>query len=89
VIRQRTRSDHRFPDIGQQLAWPLNWEHTTLLAEDARGELGADIVPVSQQKAERIAARLAHKYWPPDAAGLPWVTAAYLPATPTIAPTGP
>jgi hypothetical protein len=47
VIRERTCSDHPFPDIGRQLAWPLDWEHTTLLAEDARGELGTDIVPVS------------------------------------------
>ena len=59
-------------------------------AEQQRGgELGTDIVPVSQQEAERIAAGLAHRYWPPDAAQLPWVTAAYPPATPTIAPTGP
>jgi hypothetical protein len=86
VIRERTRSDHRYPDIGQQLAWRLNWEHTTVLAEDARGELGTDIVPVSQQEAERIAASLAHRYWPPDAAQLPWVTSAYPPATPMITP---
>jgi hypothetical protein len=77
VIRERTRSDHPIPDIGQQLAWPLAWEHTILLAEDARGELGTDVVPVSQEEAEQIAARLAHRYWPPDAAQLPWVTAAY------------
>jgi len=33
VIRERTRSDHRFPDLGEQLAWRLSWEHTTVLAE--------------------------------------------------------
>jgi hypothetical protein len=36
VIRERTRSDYRFPDLGQQLTWQLSWEHTTLLVEDAR-----------------------------------------------------
>ena len=76
VIRERTRSDHPFADIGQQLAWRLAWEHTTLLAEDARGEAMADIVPVSQEAAQ-IAACLAARYWPPDAAQLPWVTSAY------------
>lgn len=77
MIRERTRSDYRFADIGQQLAWRLSWEHTTLLAEDARGDATAHIVPVTQQEAERIAARLATRYWPPDAAQLPWVTSAY------------
>jgi hypothetical protein len=77
VIRERTRSDHPLPDLGEQLAWRLAWEHTTLLAEDARGEVGTDIVLVSQEDAERIAAGLAHRYWPPDAAQLPWVTASY------------
>jgi hypothetical protein len=77
VIREHTRSGHRFADLGQQLAWRLAWEHTTLLFEDARGELGTDIVPISQQEAERIAGSLAHRYWPPDAGQLPWVTSAY------------
>jgi hypothetical protein len=77
VIRERTRSDHPFADIGQQLSWRLSWEHTTLLAEDARGDATADIVPVTREEAERIAASLAHRYWPPDAAQLPWVTSAY------------
>jgi hypothetical protein len=77
VIRERTRSDHAFADIGQQLAWRLSWEHTTLLAEDARGDATAHIVPVTQQEAERIAASLATRHWPPDADQLPWVTSAY------------
>lgn len=68
VIRERTRSDHPFADIGQQLAWRLAWEHTTLLAEDARGDAMADIVVVSQEEAARIAAGLAARYWSPDAA---------------------
>jgi len=71
VIRERTRSDHRFAGIGQQLVWRMSWEHTTLLAEDAHGQATADIVAVSQQEAERIAASLATQYWPPDAAQLP------------------
>ena len=77
VIRERTRSDYQFPDIGQQMVWQLNWEHTTLLVEDARGNCGDEIVQVSRGDAEQIMARLAHRYWPPDAALLPWVTSAY------------
>ena len=79
VIRQRTRSDHRFPDIGQQLAWRLSWEHTTLLAADARGDATADVISVTREEAERIAAGLATRYWPPDAAQLPWVRSAHPP----------
>jgi hypothetical protein len=79
VIRQRTRSDHPFPDIGQQLAWRLSWEHTTLLIEDARGETTAHLVAISRHDAEGIAASLATRYWPPDAAQLSWVRSAYPP----------
>jgi hypothetical protein len=77
MIRERTRSDHRFPDLGQQLTWQLSWEHTTLLAEDTRGEAIADIIPVSRDHAEQISADLALHYWTPDAAQLPWVKHAY------------
>lgn len=77
VIRERARSDYQFPDLGQQLSWQLSWEHTTLLAEDARSEGTSDVVPVSRDDAERIAAGLAVRYWPPDAAHLPWITHAY------------
>jgi hypothetical protein len=77
VIRERTRSDYRFPDLGQQLTWQLSWEHTTLLVEDARGEATADIVPVSRRDAEQTATDLALRYWTPDAAQLPWVLHAY------------
>jgi hypothetical protein len=77
VVRERTRSDHRFPDIGQQLAWQLCWEHTTLLTEDARGEGTAHIVQIDRDDAERILTSLAARYWPPDAAQLPWVRHAY------------
>jgi RNase P subunit RPR2 len=77
VIRQRTRSDRQFPDLGQQLAWQLSWEHTTLLAEDARGEATAHIVQISRSEAEHIAVSLAHRCWPPDAAQLRWIKTAY------------
>jgi hypothetical protein len=77
VIRERPRSDYRFPDLGQQLTWQLSWEHTTLLAEDARGEGTSDVVPVSRDHAEQIAAGLAVRYWTPEAAELPWVKHAY------------
>ena len=77
VIRERARSDHRYPDLGEQLAWRLSWEHTTVLAEEARGECGHDVTPIGRDEAERIAASLAGRYWPPDAARLPWVQHAY------------
>ncbi len=83
VIRQRTRSDHdypdigHFPDIGQQMTWRLWWEHTSKLVEEAHGGADGDIAEISRAEAEQITARLAAGYWPPDAAGLPWVTCAY------------
>jgi hypothetical protein len=78
VIRQRTRSDHCCPDTGDQMTWRLNWEHTTLLTEHARGECTYDIVEISRDHAESIMTGLAHRYWPPDAARLPCVTSARL-----------
>jgi hypothetical protein len=77
VVRERTRSDRQFPDIGQQLGWQLYWEHTTLLTEDARGGGTAHIVQIDRSDAERIAAGLAAHYWLPDAAQLPWVKNTY------------
>jgi len=77
VIRERSRSDYRYPDLGEQLGWRLSWEHTTVLAEEARGECGNDVTPISRDEAERLAASLARRYWPPDAARLPWVQHAY------------
>ena len=73
MIRERARSDYRYPDLGEQLAWRLSWEHTTVLAEEARGECGHDVTPIGRDEAERIAAGLAGRYWPPDATRLPWV----------------
>jgi hypothetical protein len=77
VIRERSRSDYRYPDLGEQLAWRLSWEHTTVLVEEAHGECGHDVTQISRDEAERLAASLARRYWPPDAAQLPWVQHAY------------
>jgi hypothetical protein len=77
VIRQRTRSDHEFPDIGQMMTWRLWWEHTPMLVDDVRGNCTEDIAEIDRESAEQIAAGLAARYWPPEAASLPWVTAVY------------
>jgi hypothetical protein len=83
VIRQRDRSDHdypdigHFPDIGQQMTWRLWWEHTSKLVEEAHGGADEDIAEISRAEAEQITAGLAARYWPPDAARLPWVAYAY------------
>ena len=77
VIRQRTRSDHDYPDLGQQMTWYLCWEHTTKLAEEAHGGADEDIAEITRAQAEQIMARLAAEHWPPEAARLPWVAAAY------------
>jgi hypothetical protein len=77
AIRQRTRSDNPYPDLGQIMTWQLRWEHTPLLADDARGNAIEDITPITLHRAEQITSRIARQYWPPDAAQLPWVTSAY------------
>ncbi len=83
AIRQRTRSDHdypdigHFPDIGQQMTWRLRWEHTAMLVDDARGNCSYDLDEISRDEAGQIAAGLAARHWPPDVARLPWVTSAY------------
>ena len=83
VIRQRDRSDHdypdigHFPDIGQQLTWQLSWKHTPMLVDDRRGNCEWDLAEISQAEAEQIAAELARRHWPADAARLPWVLSAY------------
>jgi len=82
AIRQRTRSDHdypdigHFPDLGQAITWRLWWKHTPMLVDDRRGNCDEDIAEVSRAEVEQIAAELAGRYWPPDAARLPWVTSA-------------
>jgi RNase P subunit RPR2 len=83
AIRQRTRSDHdypgigHFPDRGQMMTWHLAWEFTAMLVEEAHGGADADIAEVSRAEAGQITAGLAARYWPPDAARLPWVASAY------------
>jgi hypothetical protein len=77
VIRQRARSDDEFPDIGQIMTWQLYWEHAPMLVDDARGNCSDDITEISQHDAGQITASLAARYWPPQAACLPWVASAY------------
>jgi len=83
AIRQRTRSDHdypdigHFPDIGQAITWQLWWQHTPLLVDDRRGNAIEDIAEISREQAEQITAELAARHWPPDAVRLPWVVSAY------------
>ena len=77
VMRQRTRSDYEFPDLGQMLTSRLSWQHTTMLIDDRRGNCEWDITGISRQHAEQIAAGLAASHWPPDATRLPWVASAY------------
>jgi hypothetical protein len=77
VIRQRTRSDYQLPDIGEMMIWQLCWEHTTILVDDERGNCGDDVVKISRHGAKQILARMAARYWPEDAARLPWVISAY------------
>ena len=77
VIRHRTRSDCGSPDRGQMLTWRLWWKHTPMLVDDRRGNCEWDITRISRQQAEQIAAGLAARHWPADAARLPWVASAY------------
>jgi hypothetical protein len=83
VIRQRDRSDHdypdlgHFPDIGQQMTWQLWWEHTAMLVEEAHGGCDYDLAEISRDEAGLIAAERAARFWPADAARLPWVASAY------------
>jgi hypothetical protein len=83
AIRQRTRSDHNypdiwwFPDIGQAITWQLWWQHTPMLVDDQRGNCIEDIAEIGREEAEQIAAELAAHNWPTDAAWLPWVVSAY------------
>jgi hypothetical protein len=77
AIRQRARSDYDFPDRGQAITWELSWQFTSMLVEEAHGGADEDIAEIGRPEAEQIAAGFAASYWPPDAARLPWVTAAY------------
>ena len=75
--RPRLPRHRAFPDIGQQMTWQLCWEHTPKLVEEAHGGADEDIAEISRAEAEQITAGLAARYWPPDAARLPWVASAY------------
>jgi hypothetical protein len=48
-----------------------------MLIDDQRGNCVFDITPVTGDEARRIAAGLAARDWPPDAAALPWVASPY------------
>ena len=66
VIRQRTRSDYEFPDLGQMLTWRLSWQHTTMLIDDRRGNWEWDLTGI-EPPASRADRRRAGG--PPLAAG--------------------
>src|SRR5207247_10091706 len=75
---QRHRLTERIEaDLGQMLTWRLSWQHDARLTDDQRGNCQFDITPVTRQEAGQIAARLAARDWPPDAAKLPWVVSPY------------
>jgi hypothetical protein len=82
VIRRRTGSDHddpgirHVPDRGQILTWRLSWIRTPMLVDDRRGNCDWDIARISRRDAGQIAAALAARDWPDDAARLPWVASA-------------
>jgi hypothetical protein len=48
-----------------------------MLVDDRPGNCGEGIAEVSRAEAGQIAAELAARCWPPDAARLPWVASAY------------
>jgi hypothetical protein len=77
VIRQRTRTDERFPDLGQLITWDLRWQWTSILVQEARDGADCDVTRVNRAEAERVVAFLAGRYWPAKALRLPWVEAAY------------
>ena len=77
VIRRRTRGDYSFPDLGQAMAGRLWWEHTPMLIDDGRGRCTEGIAGIGRRGAGQIAAGLAARRWPADAARLPWVASAY------------
>jgi hypothetical protein len=52
-----------------------------MLVDERRGNCIEDIAEISREEAEQIAAGLAARAWPTDAARLPWVVSAYPEAT--------
>ena len=78
----RDHPNHRSPspehllDTGQQTTWRAWWEHATILSGGA-GDRDYDLEGISHEEAAQVAAELVTLCWPPEAARLPWVTAAY------------
>jgi hypothetical protein len=48
-----------------------------MLVGEARDGCACDLSEISRADAGQIAAQLAGRYWPADAARLPWVASAY------------
>ena len=60
------------------LTWRLSWQHTPMLIDDRHGNCEWDITGISRQEGGgQIAAGVATRHWPPDAARLPWVASAH------------
>jgi hypothetical protein len=56
ALRQRTCSDHDYPDPGQEITWKLCWQHTTMLIDDRRGNCVWNIAKISHNEAGQISA---------------------------------
>ena len=82
VIRQRTRSDQDYPDLGQLIAWDMRWQRTPIRVEEQHGGADCHLTRTSKDGAELIIASLARRYWYGQALQVPWVRTAY----PTQAP---
>jgi hypothetical protein len=82
VIRQRTRSDQDYPDLGQLIAWDMRWQRTPILVEEAHGGADCHVARTSKDGAELIIASLARRYWYGQALQVPWVRTAYPEAGP-------
>lgn len=74
MIRQRTRSDREFPDIGQLMGRHLRWERTPMLVDDARGNCdhhvtgislgnGIDVIVVSIANITKCASDFEQDLW--------------------------
>jgi hypothetical protein len=77
VIRERVRSDRKYPDRGQIITWDLRWQWTPILVQEGHGGADCDVARISQDKAGEVITSLACLYWPPESLCLPWVASAY------------
>jgi hypothetical protein len=57
--------------------WRQRHRPRTSRVEEAHGGCDYDLAKISRDEAEEIAAERAARYWPPDAARLPWVASVY------------